>query len=73
VADNAAHEDDVDDSIPRFPFTVSRYDDCGDKHECEAVVDGAKAADETQGITVANEEGESISSLGRCVIMGPPI
>lgn len=71
MAEDAGEEDCISDTGAGRPGAVFGYDDDGGEHEGEAVVDGAEAADEAEGVGVADEEGESVAGGGRGEEVGP--
>lgn len=73
VEKNGCKECAVDGTICGGPVTVADDDNEREEHEGETVVDGAEAADQAQGIGVANEETERPSRLWRCEEMRPPV
>ena len=64
MAEHGAEEDEVDGAVAGCPGAVARDDDDGEQHEGEAVVDAAQAADEAEGVAVADEEGERVAGSG---------
>ena len=61
VAENGAEEDEVDGAVGGGPGAIARDHDHAEEHEGEAVVDAAEAADEAEGVAVADEEGEGVA------------
>lgn len=59
--EHTAHKHDISNAIARVPLAIARNHNDGQKHEREAVVDGAQSPHEAQRIAVSDEEGEGVA------------
>ena len=70
---DAGHKHAVDIRVGRGPIPIFGDDDDGQKHQAEAIIDGAQAADKPDCVGIADEETESVAVLWSGKEMSPPV
>jgi hypothetical protein len=61
MADDTGKKDGIYHAMGRLPGAVSRQDRNAQKHEREAVVNGAESADKTKRVAVAHKKREGVT------------
>jgi len=73
MADHTGQKDRIYYAMGGSPSTVSRQDGYAQKHERKAIVDGAESANQTQCVTVADEERKGVAGCWRGEVVCPPV